>query len=96
MGFNILSMFKSVILAALILFITRCVTLKDIKRTMKFDVLLLISSSFGIGAALDSTGAAQLLSNFLVETGNVFGVIGVYIVLYLLTNTATDFSPIVL
>ena len=90
-AFNVISMFKSAILAVLILALTRCISVEDAKRSVHFDVLLLIASAFGIGVALDQTGAAQFLSNYMVEFGSFFGVVGVFAVLYLITNVATEF-----
>ena len=89
-GLQVLSMFKAAILAVLVLFLTRCVTVQDVKRSIQFDVLLLIACAFGIGAALESTGAARLLAGYLVEAGGVFGTVGILALFYLATNIATE------
>lgn len=89
--FNILSMFKAAILAVVALIIFRCISMEEIKRSIHFNVLLLIASAFGIGVALEKTGAAHLVSKAMVEWGEVLGIIGVFAVIYMITNVATEF-----
>lgn len=89
-SFNILPMFQSSLLAVMILFLTRTVTLEGAKKYIQFSVLLIIACSIGIGIALEKTGAAALIAGSFVQVTDGFGVLGALIIIYLLTTVFTE------
>ncbi|KON88340.1 potassium transporter TrkA [Sporosarcina globispora] len=87
---NLLTMLKAVSFAAAALLIFRIITPEEAKRFIKFDVLLIIASSFGIGTALINSGTAEWLANNILLLVQPFGVFSLLIVLYLITNLFTE------
>jgi di/tricarboxylate transporter len=87
---NILSIFKAAIIAVGVLIVTKCITPEDTKKFVHFNVLLLIASSFGIGVALEKTGAADLIASQIVHIANGISTIGLLVTIYLLTNILTE------
>ncbi len=55
---GVLSMLKAAMLAAGLMLLTRCTSARSARRAVDWQVLLVIAASFGLGAALDKTGAA--------------------------------------
>ncbi|RBW68878.1 SLC13 family permease [Bacillus taeanensis] len=87
---NVLTMFKAMSLAVVILLLTRVLTPEEAKRSVQFNILLLIASSFGVGMALLKTGAAEWIANGLVKVGQPFGIIAMLFIIYLITNLFTE------
>ncbi|MDQ0162539.1 SLC13 family permease [Aeribacillus alveayuensis] len=88
--FGILSMFKAMSLAAVLLLLARVITPEEAKQSVQFNVLLLIASSFGIGTAMIKTGAAEWIANGLMKIAEPFGLVAVLFSIYLLTNIFTE------
>ncbi|MEA3277865.1 MAG: SLC13 family permease [Pseudomonadota bacterium] len=61
-----LSMLEAALLAAGLLILTRCTDACTARRSPDWQVLIVIATSFGIGAALEETGAAALLASGLI------------------------------
>ena len=85
-----LSMFKAMALAVLILLVTKSVSMEDAKNDVQFNVLLLIASAFGVGAAMTKTGLAQWAADGLLAIGQPFGLLAILILVYLLTSIFTE------
>ncbi|RPF54187.1 SLC13 family permease [Aquisalibacillus elongatus] len=87
---GILSMFKAMLLAVLILFIGKAITPEEAKGYIQFHVLLLIASAIGVGAAMTETGLAQLMAQEALNLIEPFGMVAVILLVYLLTNIFTE------
>ena len=61
-----LSMMKSAMLAAGLMILTRCINGARARRSVDWQVLIVIAASFGLGNALQGTGAAGALAGGLV------------------------------
>jgi di/tricarboxylate transporter len=61
-----LSMLQAAMLAAGLMLLTRCTSGSVARRSVDWQVLIVIAASFGIGTALDVTGAAATIAGFLV------------------------------
>lgn len=55
----------AMLLGALLVFVTRCITPDDAYRQVDWKVLILIGSMLGLGVAMQSTGTAELLAERL-------------------------------
>jgi len=62
-----LSMLKAAMLAAGLMIITRCTTGRIARRAVDWQVLVVIAASFGIAAALQNSGAASAIAQWLVS-----------------------------
>jgi di/tricarboxylate transporter len=64
-----LSMLEASMLAAGAMIFTRCVSIEAARRSVDWEVLLAIASSFAVGMALEKTGAAHDIAEGLVRLG---------------------------
>jgi len=92
-AFEVLSMFMAASMAAAALLITRCITPSQAMRSIDTQVLLVIIAAFGIGSAMEKTGAAKMIAMELVGLveGNPWLILAViYGVTSLLTEMVTN------
>jgi di/tricarboxylate transporter len=54
-------------LVAGLMMLSRCISVGDARRTVQLDVLLTIAAAFGLGRALDSSGAAASIGDLIVH-----------------------------
>jgi len=90
---GLLSMLQAAMLAAGLMIITRCTRGRTARRSVDWQVIVVIAASFGIGNALQSTGAAQALAeSLIVITGQTpwLALASIYIVTALFTAVATN------
>jgi len=66
-SFNVLSLPVGVMLGALIAFITRCITPSEAYRQVNWSVWLLISSMLALGQAMEVSGLASLIANWIIN-----------------------------
>lgn len=62
-AFNVLPLLNSCFIAALLMLLTRCCNIKQAKRAINWDVLMVFACSITLGLAIDSTGLAQMLAD---------------------------------
>ncbi|NIK11786.1 SLC13 family permease [Alkalibacillus almallahensis] len=87
---GLLSMFKAMLLAVLLLFIGRVVTPEEAKRYIQFHVLLLIASAIGVGTAMTKTGLADYIAQQTLNLVEPLGLVAIVVLVYLLTNLFTE------
>jgi len=90
---GLLSMFKAAFLAAGAMILTKCCKLSDARRSIDWQVLIVIASALGIGNALQVTGvASQLAGGFLGWAGAhpYTALIATYIATWILTEMITN------
>jgi di/tricarboxylate transporter len=62
-----LTMLKASMIAAGLMIITRCTTGRVARRSIDWQLLVVIASSFGIANALHSSGAASAIASWLIS-----------------------------
>ncbi|MCQ2320376.1 MAG: anion permease [Bacteroidales bacterium] len=62
-AFNVLPLLDCTFIAALLMLVTRCCTVRQAKKSINWDVLMVFASSVALGKAIDHTGLAQLLAD---------------------------------
>ncbi len=65
-AFDVLSMLEASMLAAGLMLLLRCTSASAARKSVDWQVLLVIAASFGMGAALEKTGAANLVAGGLL------------------------------
>ena len=65
-SFNVLSLPVAVMLGALLVFITRCITPTEAYRRVNWNAWLLIASMLSLGQAMEASGLASLIANQIV------------------------------
>lgn len=89
-AFGVISILKASILAAIVLLVTRCVTVVEARRSIELNVLIVIASALGISKALETTGAAGVLAHSLIQAAEGMGPIVLLAAIYLITSIATE------
>jgi di/tricarboxylate transporter len=89
-SFQFLSIYKLSLIATVIFFIANIVNVSDAKRAINWNILILMASSIGIGAAVEKTGLAAFIASFLINIQNSLGLIGILVVYYLVTLIMTE------
>jgi len=65
-AFDIAPLLNCCFVAALLMLITRCCSVKQAKKAIDWDVLMIFACSVTIGVAIDNTGLAQKISQGMV------------------------------
>lgn len=90
---GVLSMLNAAMLGAALAVITGCCSIGAAKRGIDTQVLLTIAASFGLGAALESSGAAAGMAHqaLTLAGGNPYLLlVGSYVMIVLLTEMVTN------
>jgi di/tricarboxylate transporter len=90
---GLLSMLEAAMLAAGLMIITRCTRGRIARRAIDWQVLVVIAASFGIGNALQTTGAAQAIAEGMLSlTGDSpqYALAAVFAATALFTSIATN------
>jgi di/tricarboxylate transporter len=93
------SMLQGALVAAGLMLVTRCVTGGAARAAVDWQVLITIAASFGLGSALEKTGAAQHIAEQLIALaqGSPWGTLAVvYLVTMLFTELITNNAAAVL
>ena len=87
---GLLPIVGSAILGAVLLVLTRCLTLEEAYQAIEWRIIFLLGGILPLGIALESTGAAGLLSSLLVGTVGLWGPVAMVSAFYLLTSLMTE------
>ncbi|MBY5163428.1 SLC13 family permease [Salsipaludibacter albus] len=89
-AFGWLSILEAALLAAGALVATGTLSATDVREAIDLDVIVLIAASFGLGAALEVTGVADLLAGAIVGAFDGFGTAGIVFGLLLSVSLLTE------
>lgn len=87
------SMLEASLLAAGLMIFTRCTSGREARRSVDWQILIVIAASFGIGSALEITGAAESVAVSMIEIagGSQWGSLALmFIITSLLSAVATN------
>lgn len=85
-----------------LMIVTKCCTAREARESLDVEVLISIGASFGIGKALETSGAAQWLASNLIDASQLFGggpwavLAAVYFATMILTELITNNAAAVL
>ena len=85
-----LSIAVVVTIAAVAVVASRCISAPAARESVDWETLISIAASFGIGAALDKSGAAKLIAEAVVGMAGGWGPIAVLGAIYFLTLLFTE------
>jgi di/tricarboxylate transporter len=90
----------SAIAGALAMVLTRCLRPTELYEAVQWDVVFLLAGVIPLGIAMETSGAAALLAEFVVATSTVLPLVAVlgvfYLVTALLTNVISNNASVVL
>jgi len=78
------------IVGCILMVLTRCLTLEEAYASINWSVIFLLAGVLTLGTALETTGAARLAGNLLVESLGTWGPIALVSGLYLATSLLTE------
>lgn len=87
---GLLSTLEGALLAAGAMVAARVMTFSEAKRSIDLDVILLIASAFGLGAAVQASGLATNIADVFTSAFAGFGTFGVVLGLVLATTILTE------
>lgn len=73
-----------------LMIITRCMSASDARQSVEWPVLIAIGASFGLGTALEKTGAAMFLSQQLVAVTQPLGPYATLAAIYFVTMVLNE------
>lgn len=87
---GLLPIVGSAILGSVLLVLTRCITLDEAYQAIEWRIVFLLGGILPLGIALETSGAARLLSSLLVDTVGLWGPVALVSAFYLLTSLLTE------
>jgi di/tricarboxylate transporter len=93
MGYGWLSPLQASLSAAAMMMITRCCSISVARRSIDLETLLAIAASFGLGQALETTGAARAIADRMIglAAGDAWLTLGiVYLITLIVTELITN------
>jgi di/tricarboxylate transporter len=90
MVLGILPILASASIAAMILILSKCIHPNEARKSVQWNILLIIASSFGIAEALDNSGLAHFLANNLILAVGSLGILGILAGVYFMTSLYTE------
>jgi len=92
---NVLPIVIAALAGVVAMVVSGCLTTTDAYDAVSWNVIFLLAGVIPLGIALESTGGAALVSDFLVATDSVLPTVGVMFVLYLVAGMlASVITPV--
>ncbi len=88
-----LPIYIAAITGALLMVLSGCLTMDEAYRSIEWRAVFLIAGMLPLGLAMQSTGAAELISSQVVELIGGFGPLALVAALYLTTAVAAQVMP---
>lgn len=89
-GAGLIPILQASLIGALALVAFKVLTPWEARSSVELDVLLVIAASFGLGAAIESSGLAAVLGRGIVEVASGWGPLGVLFAVTLATLLLTE------
>ena len=89
-GTGILPLLNGALLAAAVLVATRAIDVAQARRAIDLNLIVLIAASFGLGAAVQSSGLAQVIADILLNVFSPFGPVGALAGILIATIALTE------
>jgi di/tricarboxylate transporter len=89
-GAGLLPVLEAALAAALVLLATGTLTVREARRAVDMNVIVLIAAAFGLSAAMDKTGLAATLAEGLVAAFSPLGMVGALLAIIVATTLLTE------
>jgi len=87
---NLVPLVISAITGCALLILTGCLTMEEAYQAVEWKIIFLLAGVLTLGVALEKTGAALLLSNWMIVTVGVLGPVALVSAFYLVTSLLTE------
>jgi di/tricarboxylate transporter len=88
---NVMPIMMAAIIGSMFLVVTRCITMEEAYLAIDWKVIFLLAGAISLGVAMETSGAAMLISNFLITIVQSLGPMAIVSILYLITSLLTAF-----
>jgi di/tricarboxylate transporter len=89
-GVGLLPILHAALVGAVVLVLSRVLTPNDARSAVDIDVLVVIAAAFGLGAAIESSGLAAILSTAIASSFIGWGDLGALLAITLATVIVTE------
>ncbi|MGI8791787.1 MAG: SLC13 family permease [Acidimicrobiales bacterium] len=89
-GSGVVPILHGSLAAAMLLVVTRVLTLRQARDAVDLNIVILIAAAFGLGAAVDQTGLGTAAASILVDLLEPFGPLGALAAVLLATMALTE------
>ena len=86
-----MDLMTAALLSGGLMLITRCITGEQARKALEMRVLIAVASAFGLGLALENSGAAAVIGTRIVEAAHIFGDTGLLVAIYATTAILAGF-----
>jgi di/tricarboxylate transporter len=87
---NLVPIVVSAISGCALLVLTGCLTMEEAYKAVEWKIIFLLAGVLTLGVALEKTGAALVLSNWMIATVGVLGPVALVSAFYLVTSLLTE------
>jgi len=87
---EILPIMVAALVGSMFLVVTKCISMEEAYTAIDWKVIFLLAGAMSLGVALDNSGAAGMISNFLIGLVGGWGPTAVLSILFLLTTLLTS------
>jgi di/tricarboxylate transporter len=87
---NVIPIMVAALAGSIFLIVTGCISMEEAYKAIDWKVIFLLAGAMSLGVALDVSGAACLLSGFLISGLGAWGPIAIVSALYLITSLMTE------
>ncbi|MBI2423231.1 MAG: SLC13 family permease [Candidatus Hydrogenedentes bacterium] len=77
-------------LTTVLMIFSGCITANEVRKSIEWQVLITIGAAFGVGIAIENSGAATAVAQALVDATAGWGPIAALAVIYLLCSLVTE------
>ncbi|PSJ48045.1 SLC13 family permease [Zobellella endophytica] len=89
-AFGLVPLLNGLLMLLAALLLTRILTVSELRRRFPFELMLIIGSALTVAKALEGSGAAQLVADFMRQLFDGYGVFGAFVGVYLITLILTE------
>ena len=87
---NVLPIMVAAIVGSMFLVVTKCISMEEAYVAIEWKVIFLLAGAISLGVAMDVSGTARLISDFLIDIVGALGPVAIVSVLYLVTSLLTE------
>ncbi len=87
---NIMPIMVAALLGVTFLIITGCISMDEAYKAIDWKVIFLLAGAISLGVAMYNSGAAELISGFLINIVGKLGPVAIVSILYLITSLLTE------
>jgi di/tricarboxylate transporter len=91
--FDVLPISIAAVVGALLMVITRCLSMDEAYRQIEWKAVFLIAGMLPLGIAMQTSGTADFLAQGMITAVAPLGVLAIVAALFLLTNVASQIMP---